>query len=75
MYRLGSHLARLHMVSVTLVALYLATQSPASAWADAPQSAIAAVVAKVKPAVVKVISVRQAAMPPTGHRRHRGLRV
>ena len=57
-------LSRLHLVSAPLLALCLATEAPVSAWADAPQSAIAMVVAKVKPAVVKIISVRPAAMPP-----------
>jgi serine protease Do len=56
--------SRLHLVCGTLVALYLAAQNPEPAWADPPQSAIATVVAKVKPAVVKIISVRPAAMPP-----------
>jgi serine protease Do len=57
-------LSRLHLVSAPLMALCLVMQSPVSARADAPQGAIAMVVAKVKPAVVKVLSVRQAAMPP-----------
>jgi serine protease Do len=55
---------RLRLASGVCVALLVAAHSVTSARADTPDGAVAAVVAKVKPSVVKIISVRQAAMPP-----------
>jgi serine protease Do len=56
-------LKRFPLTFGTLLALPLLVELPRPAWADVPPSPIAAIVAKVKPAVVKVISVRRSDAP------------